>query len=90
MPAEQIARRSVAFFLIKSSVNFVAVALIGTLMAIGVFGPEKSLWLTAVPGRRRDARDRRRAAGAAARPGRAARAGRGTRAPRDRAARARR
>ncbi len=49
MPAEKIARRSVAFFLIKSSVNFVAVALIGTLLAIGVFGPEKSVWLTAVP-----------------------------------------
>ena len=30
MPADRIARRSVAFFLIKSSVNFVAVAVIGT------------------------------------------------------------
>jgi uncharacterized protein (TIRG00374 family) len=49
MPAEQIARRSVAFFLIKSSVNFVAVAVIGTLMAVGLAGPDKSLWLTAVP-----------------------------------------
>ena len=49
MPAERIARRSVAFFLIKSSVNFVAVAVIGTLLAVGVFGPELSLWLTAVP-----------------------------------------
>ena len=29
MPAERIARRSVAFFLIKSSVNFVAVAVLG-------------------------------------------------------------
>src|SRR4051812_49484423 len=29
MPVEQIARRSVGFFLIKSSVNFAAVALIG-------------------------------------------------------------
>ena len=48
MPAERIASRSVAFFLIKSSVNFVAVAVIGTLMALGV-GPEQSLWLTAVP-----------------------------------------
>jgi uncharacterized protein (TIRG00374 family) len=48
MPAEKIARRSVAFFLIKSSVNFVAVAVIGTLMALGV-GPEKSLLLTALP-----------------------------------------
>jgi uncharacterized membrane protein YbhN (UPF0104 family) len=48
MPADKIARRSVAFFLIKSSVNFVAVAVIGTLMALGV-GPEKSLLLTALP-----------------------------------------
>ena len=49
MPAERIARRSVAFFLIKSSVNFAAVAVIGTLMAIGIFGPHRSLWLTAFP-----------------------------------------
>ena len=49
MPAERIARRSVAFFLIKSSVNFVAVAVLGTLMAIGLVGPGLSLWLTAVP-----------------------------------------
>jgi uncharacterized protein (TIRG00374 family) len=48
MPADKIARRSVAFFLIKSSVNFVAVAIVGTLMALGV-GPEKSLLLTALP-----------------------------------------
>jgi uncharacterized protein (TIRG00374 family) len=48
MPADKIARRSVAFFLIKSSVNFVAVAVIGALMALGV-GPEKSLLLTALP-----------------------------------------
>src|SRR6185295_3416490 len=49
MPAEQIARRSVAFFLIKSSVNFVAVAVVGTVMAIGLAGPHKSLLLTALP-----------------------------------------
>ncbi|HEV2875621.1 MAG TPA: flippase-like domain-containing protein [Thermoleophilaceae bacterium] len=49
MPAERIARRSVAFFLIKSSVNFVAVAVLGTLLAVGLVGPELSLWLTAVP-----------------------------------------
>jgi uncharacterized protein (TIRG00374 family) len=48
MPADKIARTSVAFFLIKSSVNFVAVAVIGALMALGV-GPEKSLLLTALP-----------------------------------------
>jgi uncharacterized membrane protein YbhN (UPF0104 family) len=49
MPAERIARRSVAFFLIKSSVNFAAVAVIGTLMAVGIAGPHRSLWLTAAP-----------------------------------------
>ena len=49
MPAQQIARRSVAFFLIKSSVNFVAVAVLGTVMALGLVGPDLSLWLTAVP-----------------------------------------
>jgi uncharacterized membrane protein YbhN (UPF0104 family) len=49
MPAERIARRSVAFFLVKSSVNFVAVAVIGTLLAVGLLGPELSLLLTALP-----------------------------------------
>jgi uncharacterized membrane protein YbhN (UPF0104 family) len=47
MPVRRIARRSVAFFLIKSSVNFVAVAVIGLLWATGLFGPHESLWLTA-------------------------------------------
>jgi uncharacterized membrane protein YbhN (UPF0104 family) len=49
MPADRIARRSVAFFLIKSSVNFAAVAVLGTLMAIGILGPHQSLLLTALP-----------------------------------------
>jgi uncharacterized membrane protein YbhN (UPF0104 family) len=49
MPADKIARRSVAFFLIKSSVNFVAVAVLGTAMAIGLLGPHRSLLLTALP-----------------------------------------
>jgi uncharacterized membrane protein YbhN (UPF0104 family) len=49
MPAERIARRSVAFLLIKSSVNFVAVAVLGTLMAVGIIGPHRSLLLTALP-----------------------------------------
>jgi uncharacterized membrane protein YbhN (UPF0104 family) len=49
MPADHIARRSVAFFIIKSSVNFVAVALIGTLMAVGLVGPHVSLVGTALP-----------------------------------------
>ena len=49
MPGERIARRSVAFFIIKSSVNFVAVAVLGTVMALGLVGPELSPWLTVVP-----------------------------------------
>jgi uncharacterized membrane protein YbhN (UPF0104 family) len=49
MPADRIARRSVAFFLIKSSVNFVAVAVVGTVMAVGLVGPHRSLLLTALP-----------------------------------------
>jgi uncharacterized membrane protein YbhN (UPF0104 family) len=49
MPAARIARRSVAFFLIKSSVNFVAVAVAGTVMALGLAGPDRSLLLTALP-----------------------------------------
>jgi uncharacterized membrane protein YbhN (UPF0104 family) len=46
MPPDKIARRSVAFFIIKSGVNFVAVVVVGTAMALGV-GPHYSLWLTA-------------------------------------------
>ena len=49
MAAQQIASRSVAFFLIKSSVNFIAVAVLGTVMAVGLLGPDLSPWLTAVP-----------------------------------------
>jgi uncharacterized protein (TIRG00374 family) len=49
MAVDKIARRSVAFFLIKSSVNFVAVAVLGTLMAVGIVGPHKSWLLTALP-----------------------------------------
>lgn len=49
MAGERIARRSVAFFLLKSSVNFVAVALLGTAMALGFLGPHFSAWLTAAP-----------------------------------------
>lgn len=49
MPADKIARRSVAFLLIKSSVNFVAVAVLGALMAVGLLGPHQSPLLTALP-----------------------------------------
>ena len=86
MPAERIARRSVAFFLIKSSVNFVAVAVLGTIMALGLVGPDLSLWLTALPAARRAARAGRCAGGAALRRRRAGR----TRRRQDRARRWRR
>jgi uncharacterized membrane protein YbhN (UPF0104 family) len=49
MPGDQIARRSVAFFMLKSSVNFVAVAVIGALFAFGIIGPDQPLWRTALP-----------------------------------------
>lgn len=49
MAPERVARRSVAFFLIKGSVNFVAVAVLGTAMAFGLVGPPVSPWLTALP-----------------------------------------
>ena len=48
MDGARIARRSVAFFLIKSGVNFLAVVLIGVAMALGL-GPELSPWLTIFP-----------------------------------------
>ncbi len=48
MAGARIARRSVAFFLLKSGVNFVAVAVLGTAMALGL-GPHLSPWLTVLP-----------------------------------------
>ena len=48
MPGEEIARRSVAFFVLKSAVNFVAVVVVGVVMWAGV-GPHRSVWLTLVP-----------------------------------------
>ena len=68
MPGERIARRSVAFFLIKSGVNFVAVAVLGTVMALGMLGPDLSLWLTAFPAAAGDAGDRRRGGDSPPRP----------------------
>jgi uncharacterized protein (TIRG00374 family) len=49
MPTDQIAHRSVAFFLIKSSINFVLVAILGFCLALGLFGPDLSPWLTLFP-----------------------------------------
>jgi uncharacterized membrane protein YbhN (UPF0104 family) len=48
MPAGDIARRTVAFFLLKSGANFVAVAVIGVAMWLGV-GPHRSPLLTLLP-----------------------------------------
>ena len=48
MPAEQVATRSVAFFLIKCAANFLAVAVVGVLLWLGV-GPSLSPALTILP-----------------------------------------
>ncbi len=49
MPAEDVGRRSVAFFVLKSGVNFVAVVVFGILLAIGVLSPAQPWWLTVLP-----------------------------------------
>jgi uncharacterized protein (TIRG00374 family) len=48
MPADQVATRSVAFFLIKCAANFAAVAVVGVVMWLGV-GPSLSPALTILP-----------------------------------------
>jgi uncharacterized membrane protein YbhN (UPF0104 family) len=48
MPSGEIARRSVAFFLLKSGANFVAVVVVGLAMWLGV-GPSRSALLTVLP-----------------------------------------
>ena len=48
MPAQDIARRTVAFYLLKSAANFAAVAVLGVAMWLGV-GPEVSPLLTVLP-----------------------------------------
>jgi uncharacterized protein (TIRG00374 family) len=48
MPADDIARHTVAFYVIKSAANFVAVAVIGIAMWLGV-GPHVSPFLTLLP-----------------------------------------
>ncbi len=49
MSGARISRRSVAFFMISSAPNFTAVAVTGTLLALGLIGPEQPLALTALP-----------------------------------------
>ena len=48
MPAQDIARRTVAFFVLKSGVNFAAVAVVGIVMWLGV-GPQHTPLLTLLP-----------------------------------------
>ncbi|MET0818355.1 MAG: flippase-like domain-containing protein [Solirubrobacteraceae bacterium] len=49
MSSGTIARRSVAFLLLKSSVNFVAVAVVGVIVFLGIVGPPQPVWLTLAP-----------------------------------------
>jgi uncharacterized protein (TIRG00374 family) len=49
MAANEIARRSVAFFLLTSVPNVAGVVVIGVALAIGVLGGEGNLLLTALP-----------------------------------------
>jgi uncharacterized protein (TIRG00374 family) len=49
MEAREIARRSVAFFLLTSVPNVVGVILIGAGLAVGVLAGERNLLLTALP-----------------------------------------
>ncbi len=48
MPVDDIARRTIAFFVLKSAANFVAVAALGIVMWLGV-GPDLSPLLTLLP-----------------------------------------
>jgi uncharacterized protein (TIRG00374 family) len=49
MPADEIATRTVAFFLIKCVANFVAVAVVGTVLWLGLAGASLSPALTILP-----------------------------------------
>ena len=49
MPAERIGRRTVAFFLITSSVNFAAVILAGIALALGLLPGEVAIPLALIP-----------------------------------------
>jgi uncharacterized protein (TIRG00374 family) len=49
MAANEIARRSVAFFLLTSVPNVTGVVVIGAALAVGVLGGERNLLLTALP-----------------------------------------
>jgi uncharacterized membrane protein YbhN (UPF0104 family) len=49
VPADRLAPRTVAFFLVTSSVNFLTAIVAGTLLAVGVLAGDASLALTAGP-----------------------------------------
>jgi uncharacterized protein (TIRG00374 family) len=49
MPAAEIARRTVAFFLLTSVANVVGVVVVGVGLAVGLFPGETNLLLTALP-----------------------------------------
>ncbi len=49
MPAERLARRTVAFYVLTSSVNFVTAAIAGSLLAVGVLSGGDSVFWTAGP-----------------------------------------
>ena len=49
MPTDQVATRTVAFFLIKSGANFAAVAVVGVVMWLGLGTPSLSPALTILP-----------------------------------------
>jgi uncharacterized membrane protein YbhN (UPF0104 family) len=49
MPAERIGRRTVAFFIVTSSINFFAVIIAGVGLALGVLPGEAALGLALIP-----------------------------------------
>lgn len=49
MPGEEIAKRTVAFFLLTSLPNVLGVILLGIALAVGLLGGESNLLLTALP-----------------------------------------
>ena len=49
MPAERIGRRTVAFFLVTSSINFLAVIVAGVGLALGVLPGEAALGIALIP-----------------------------------------
>ena len=55
MPAERIGRRTVAFFLVTSSINFIAVIVAGVGLALGVLPGDAAIGVALIPAVRRGA-----------------------------------